>query len=157
MEGKIVPADSLDTRVESLVNYFNEVIIISDYEKGIVRQMIRVISEPLPATKALIEIKIDSLLSLKSEINYLVLRIKDIRRAIDIPHRDMYNTQFMILTKQGRPSTESKIAEIYSLNKNLRNLRDKLSNIDNLLNFMGSNIDLIDGKIKILESRKYSL
>lgn len=155
--GKINPSNSFDEKVEAIVKYTKEIVPVSDYEAGIIRGLVRSVGDPLPSTKALIEDKIDDFTKIKADMYYILLRIKDIRRDINIPHQNKYYTQFMLLTKQGRPSTESKVAEIYALNSDMRESRDKLSDIDNLLEFLENSLNLIDSKIRNLESRKYSL
>ena len=143
--------------VNSIINYSKSIMPLSDYEAQIIRNAISVVNHPVPSTKLLLTTDIDKMISAKGELNYIIMKLKDIRRSYKIPHDNCYNKGFTTLTKMGRPSTESKIAEIYHTNPEMQEWRDKLSDIDNLLEFLNSYIGLIDSSIRNMESRRYDL
>lgn len=149
--------NSREEQVNSIVEYVSSLVPLSEFEKSNVARAYRLVSEAIPSTKLLLGSKISEVLECKTNLMYIKQRLLDEKRKIYIPHINKYNKLFTILTRQGRPSTESKITEIYAMNVDLQNSRDKLSDIDNLLEFLESYISILDTMVKNLDGRKYDL
>lgn len=149
--------NSREEQVNSIVEYVSSLVPLSEFEKSNVARAYRLVSETIPSTKLLLGSKISEILESKTNLMYIKQRLLDERRKIYIPHINKYNKLFTVLTRQGRPSTESKITEIYAMNVDLQGSRDKLSDIDNLLEFLESYISILDTMVKNLDGRKYDL
>ena len=150
-------SESLDTQANTLITYLKSMINVSDYEANILKNSFRNINLGVPSTKLLLSESIDSFISLKSNLSYLKLKINDYRRTISIPYNDLYNQGFVRLTKALRPSKQAIDSELHYTDPKLREYRDKLSDIDNLLEFIDTMLLLIDRKVDNMNARRYDM
>lgn len=157
MESKFKEVNSYESKVDSILNYVKGIVDVSDYELAMIRDSVRLITQEPPNTKLMVNSRIDEIVKAKSNMSYIMLKLKDIRRTINIPYTDFYNTNFMILTKQGRPSKAAIDSEIHALHSNCRDWRDRLSEIDLILEFFETHTDLLSSVKSTLESRRYDL
>lgn len=158
MSERLTGVDDFESRVLAISKLTKDILVdVSDYELNMIGNTLRLIYMEPPSTKLLVTERISELVKSKSDLQYLVLKIKDIRRSTNIPYINKYNTQFTLLTKQGRPSKAAIESEMYHIHQDLRDQRDKLSDIDNLLEFFEGYFALLDKTVYTLESRKFDL
>lgn len=150
-------ADNIQSKISSIQNYLKGITEFSDYELKVISDSVLLISSELPSTKLSITMKLAEVSSLKADLSFILLRLSDIRRSYNIPYTDIYNTKFTLLTKQGRPSKQAIESEMFYREESLRNYRDKISEIDNILEFLKNYSVLLDRISNILESRKFDL
>ena len=117
----------------------------------------RLIQMDPPSTKLMVTERITQLVRNKSDMQYLILKAKDLRRSYNIPYTDSYNQQFTILTRQNRPSKQAIESEMHFMKPELREYRDKINDIDTMLDFFNSYLSFIDKTVAVLENRRYDL
>lgn len=153
--GEVIDQDS---QVNAIIKLSKEILgDMSDYETGMIRDSIRKISMEPPSTKLLLTSRIAELNQCKSNLQYLVLKTKEVRRSYRIPFNSNYNTYFTLGTKKGLPSKQAIESEMYYVHKDMAALRDKLEDIENLLEFFSAYFGLIDKTISTLEARRYDV
>lgn len=151
-------ANNLTEQIENVIKYCNDIYGgLSDYESEIIRSSMRLIQMDPPSTKLMVTERITQLVRNKSDMQYLILKARDLRRSYNIPYTDAYNQQFTILTRQNRPSKQAIESEMHFLKPELREYRDKINNIDTMLEFLSSYLTFLDKTISSLESRRYDL
>lgn len=147
-----------DSQVGAILNLTKSILEdVSDYELNMIRDSMRIIMMEPPSTKLLVTERISQLTACKSDLQYLMLKIRDIRRSYNIPFVNQYNTMFTLGTKKGLPSKQAIESEMYHMSADMRAYRDKLDDIDSLVGFLDSYSSLIDSTIRTLENRRYDL
>lgn len=147
-----------DSQVGAILNLTKSILEdVSDYELNMIRDSMRIIMMEPPSTKLLVTERISQLTACKSNLQYLMLKIRDIRRSYNIPFVNQYNTMFTLGTKKGLPSKQAIESEMYHTSADMRAYRDKLDDIDSLVGFLDSYNSLIDSTIRTLENRRYDL
>lgn len=158
LENRLGQVNDPESQIAAIIRLTKDILgEMSDYETGMIRDSIRMISMEAPSTKLLVTERINKLNQCKSELQYIVLKAKEVRRTYNIPFVNSYNTYFTLGTKKGLPSKQAIESEMYHVHADLRERRDKLEDIDNLLEFLSSYFGLIDRTISTLESRRYDL
>lgn len=146
--------DKIKVMLDETKSILNDV---SDYELSMISNSMRLVSSAPPSTKLQITERITSLIKSKSDIQYLVYRVKEIRQEVSIPYNNKYNELYTMLTIKGRPSKAAIESEMYFKNKDVMNSKNKLDKIDNLLEFLESYLNYLDRMISVLDSRRYDL
>lgn len=158
LENRLSQVNDPESQIAAIIRLTKDILgEMSDYETGMIRDSIRMISMEAPSTKLLVTERINKLNQCKSELQYIVLKAKEVRRTYNIPFVNSYNTYFTLGTKKGLPSKQAIESEMYHVHADMRERRDKLEDIDNLLEFLSSYFGLIDRTISTLESRRYDL
>lgn len=158
LENRLGQVNDPESQIAAIIKLTKDILgEMSDYETGMIRDSIKMISMEAPSTKLLVTERINKLNQCKSELQYIVLKAKEVRRTYNIPFVNSYNTYFTLGTKKGLPSKQAIESEMYHVHADMRERRDKLEDIDNLLEFLSSYFGLIDRTISTLESRRYDL
>lgn len=157
-ESTLASTNNFQEQVENVIKYCRQILgDLSDYEMNIIRTSMQLIQMDPPSTKLMITERITQLVRNKSDLQYLILKAKDLRRSYNIPYVDAYNQQFTILTRQNRPSKQAIESEMHYMKPELREYRDKISNIDTMLEFLDSYLAFLDKVMFVLENRRYDL
>ena len=157
-ENRLGEVTDQDTQVAAIIRLAKDILgNMSDYETGMIRDSMRMISMEPPSTKLLVTERVNKLNQCKSNLQYLVLKAKEVRRTYNIPYVNKYNTYFTLGTKKGLPSKQAIESEMYHIHEDMRTYRDKIEDIDNFLEFLSSYFGLIDKIISTLEARRYDL
>ena len=158
LENRLGQVNDPESQIAAIIRLTKDILgEMSDYETGMIRDSIRMISMEAPSTKLLVTERINKLNQCKSELQYIVLKAQEVRRTYNIPFVNSSNTYFTLGTKKGLPSKQAIESEMYHVHADMRERRDKLEDIDNLLEFLSSYFGLIDRTISTLESRRYDL
>jgi hypothetical protein len=147
-----------NSKVEAVINYAKGILgDMSDYELGIIRDSMRIVTMEPPSTKLLVTERINQINKAKSDMQYIVLKTKEVRRNYNIPFVNNYNNYYTLGTKKGLPSKQAIDSEIFYLHPDMREYRDKIEEIDTILEFFQSYFGFLDKTISTLESRKFDL
>lgn len=158
VETTLSSTNNFQEQVENVIKYCKAIFgDLSDYESDIIRTSMRLIQMDPPSTKLMVTERITQLVRNKSDMQYLILKAKDLRRSYNIPYTDSYNQQFTILTRQNRPSKQAIESEMHFMKPELREYRDKINDIDTMLEFFNSYLSFIDKTVAVLENRRYDL
>lgn len=158
MNTRLGEVTDLDSQVNSIIGLAKEILEdMSDFEANMIRTSVRLIYSAPPSTKLLITERITQLNQSKADLNYLILKAREVRRAINIPYTEKYNMFYTFGTKKGLPSKQAIESDMYHSHKDLKTSRDKLDDIDTLIEFLNSYLGLIDRSISTLDSRRYDL
>lgn len=148
---------NLDSQVTSTVNAYKEVINISDYESKMIESAVRSARVSAASTKLQLTESIDNFIKLKSDLSYIKLKLNEEYLKTKVPYRNEYDKQFTLLTKMMRPSRQAIESEMHYQSNTLRDYRDKLDKITQLIEFTSTLSDILDRKMNNLESRRYDL
>lgn len=158
VENRLGEVTDQETQVNAIIKLAKDILgNMSDYETGMIRDSIRMISMEPPSTKLLVTERVSKLNQCKSNLQYLVLKAREVRRSYNIPFVNKYNTYFTLGTKKGLPSKQAIESEMYHIYPEMRDARDKLEDIDNFLEFISAYFGIIDKTISTLESRRFDL
>lgn len=148
-------ANDLSELIESVRNNFKETLDISDYELGMISNSIKLIFTRAFTSSAVITEQIQIMLEALSNLNYLRSKLVSARYKVDTKHRVLYDKEFTVLTKMGRPSKQAIDSEIYYSNKEIFDLREKLEAYNNLLEYLDTQIKLLESTVRNYESQRY--
>lgn len=155
---RIQDVNSLPDQIEQLVSYSKSILgDLSDYESNMIRTSMQLVQLDPPSTKLAITERINTLNRSKSDLQYLILKSQEIRRSYNIPYTNEYNKQFTVLTRMNRPSKQAIESEMHFQSAELRDARDKIADIDTLIEFLRSYLGYLDAAIRVLESRKFDV
>lgn len=151
--------ESLEDVIRFIQNEFVQTIgePLSDYELKIIEKSIRLPFTKSFTTVAMITELIQSLISTVSELTYLQNRIKSLRYELNVSYRTSYEKNFTILTRSGRPSKLAIESELHYMSPELSKERDLLEKYDNLLEWITSQLELLNLSIRNCENLKYKL
>ena len=100
VETTLSSTNNFQEQVENVIKYCKAIFgDLSDYESDIIRTSMRLIQMDPPSTKLMVTERITQLVRNKSDMQYLILKAKDLRRSYNIPYTVSYNQQFTILTR----------------------------------------------------------
>lgn len=158
MDNTLSTTNSFQDQVENVINYCKKIFEeMSDYETNIIRTSMNLIQMDPPSTKLMLTERITQLVRAKSDLQYLLLKARELRKSYNIPYTNEYNQQFTILTRQNRPSKQAIESEMHFMKPELREYRDKIEDIDTLLDFLSSYMGFFDKSISVLENRRYDI
>lgn len=130
---------------------------ISDYELSIIKNSILLASREMPTSKVILGDRINEAVKLKSELQYMIMRLNDKRKVLLLNYTPEYNKLFTILTRQGRPSKQAIESEIFYTNQKMYEDNNRLNDFAELIEFINNQLSIIDMIIRNMESRKYDL
>lgn len=143
--------------VESVANDLATELNLSDTERAMVIDAMKIIYTPLPSSKSGASALIDELLGHKSNVFYIKSSISRKKGAIYRSYRSQVDNKFMILTRQGRPSKDAIYSEIHAQSGDLRNKRDDMDRLDECISVLDMIISMIDSKMRIVDSKRFDL
>ena len=92
LEVRVPVVTDQDSQVGAILNLTKSILEdVSDYELNMIRDSMRIIMMEPPSTKLLVTERISQLTACKSNLQYLMLKIRDIRRSYNIPFVNQYN------------------------------------------------------------------
>lgn len=149
-------ATNIDEAIKSIQGMFIEVCgELSSYELSIIENSIRLPMQRAFTSSSAMTDAIQSILSNLTEVNYLRTKLIQMRYEVNLKHRIKYDKQFTLLTRMGRPSKQAIESELYSSDGELDQLRIDLEGIDNLLDYLQTQIELLQSTVRNYESQKY--
>ena len=140
---------------DKFINLFKD--DISDYELNMIRSSLQLAYRDIPTSKSILGDRISEATKMKSDIYYIMTRLKDKRKIISINYNSKYNKLYTVLTRQGRPSKQAIESEIFYLNADMFETRNVLNDYDELLEFLNNQLSIIDMIIRNMENRRYDL
>lgn len=158
MDNTLSTTNSFQDQVENVIKYCKKIFEeMSDYETNIIRIGMNLIQMDPPSTKLMLTERITQLVRAKSDLQYLILKARELRKSYNVPYVNEYNQQFTILTRQNRPSKQAIESEMHFMKPELREYRDKIDDIDTLLEFLNSYMGFFDKSIAVLENRRFDV
>jgi hypothetical protein len=86
VENRLGEVTDQETQVNAIIKLAKDILgNMSDYETGMIRDSIRMISMEPPSTKLLVTERVSKLNQCKSNLQYLVLKAREVRRSYNIP------------------------------------------------------------------------
>lgn len=147
--------------IQEVSKYFLEqmrgLIELSDFEEKIISDSILLPYMTVTNAKTVISDHIDEAVKAKSNLNYILYRLKDKRKMILLPFEAEYNKLFTVLTRQNRPSKQAIDSEIKYTRKDLAETFTKLEDYERVIEYLQSLLSVLDLVIKNAESRRYNL
>lgn len=130
---------------------------LSEYELKMVSDSLELPYRPVSNSKVLISDRIDEAIKSKSDLNYIIIKLKNKRKLISIPYNSEYNKLFTILTRQNRPSKQAIDSEIKYTKPDMSEKSDLINDYDEIIEFFENHKSLIDMLIRNCENRRYEL
>lgn len=130
---------------------------LSEYELKMVSDSLELPYRPVSNSKVLISDRIDEAIKSKSDLNYIIIKLKNKRKLISIPYNSEYNKLFTVLTRQNRPSKQAIDSEIKYTKPDMSEKSDLINDYDEIIEFFENHKSLIDMLIRNYENRRYEL
>lgn len=130
---------------------------LSEYELKMVSDSLELPYRPVSNSKVLISDRIDESIKSKSDLNYIIIKLKNKRKLISIPYNSEYNKLFTVLTRQNRPSKQAIDSEIKYTKPDMSEKSDLINDYDEIIEFFENHKSLIDMLIRNYENRRYEL
>lgn len=134
-----------------------ELVDASEYEEQIVTDAIMLPHTVVTNAKTVLSDRIDDAIKCKSGLNYIILRLRDKKKIIQVPYETEYNRMFTILTRQARPSKQAIDSEIKYTKPGMADTANTLEEYDKLIDYLNSLQAVIDLVIRNSENRRYNL
>lgn len=149
--------NSYEDKIQYLVDKVKEVIDISDYEEEKLTLAFKMSMLELPTTRILVTNRISEVINSKSDLYYLTTKITEYYNNLNIDYSARYYKEFTILTRQGRPSKTAIESEIFTLHKDIKEMKDNLDKVELARDIVANLSDIIDKILENLERRSYAL
>lgn len=151
-------ASNIDEVTAYVITKLRELLIdISEYEESIVRQAMLLPYTTTTNAKTVLSDRIDDAIKCKADLNYVILRIKDKKKIVQVPYDTEYNRMFTVLTRQNRPSKQAIDSEIKYTKPGMADTANTLEEYDKLIEYLNSLQAVIDLVIRNAENRRYNL
>lgn len=140
--------------IDRLIEYIKfSNITFSDDEINMIKSSISLIIESSPTTPASVFSRIERLIKASSDISWILLSLKRTRVKLDNALKRRKDPKFVLLTRQGRPSTAAIEAEIRHTDNSVLDMEAKITELDNLIEYM-SNVEVnIDRYIRAMRDK----
>lgn len=129
----------------------------SSYEEQVIVNAVLLPYSTTTNAKSVLSDRIDDAIKCKADLNYIILRIKDKKKILQIPFDTEYNKLFTILTRQARPSKQAIDSEIKYTKPELNEKANLLEEYDKLIEYLINMQAVIDLIIRNTENRRYNL
>ena len=129
----------------------------SSYEEQVIVNAVLLPYSTTTNAKSVLSDRIDDAIKCKADLNYIILRIKDKKKILQIPFDAEYNKLFTILTRQARPSKQAIDSEIKYTKPELNEKANLLEEYDKLIEYLINMQAVIDLIIRNTENRRYNL
>lgn len=134
-----------------------ELADLSEYEEKIITDAIMLPHTTVTNAKSVLSDRIDDAVRCKSDLNYMILRLKDKKKVMQVPYDSEYNKMFTILTRQNRPSKQAIDSEIKYTKPAMAETASTLEEFDKMIDYLSSLQAVIDLVIRNSENRRYNL
>lgn len=150
--------ESIEQVISSIQEEFSKSIgELSDYEKSVIEKSIRLPFVKVFTSSPAMTDAIQSFVTLISELEYFKNRISSLKHELRVVYCSDYEKNYTILTRSGRPSRQAIESEMHFVNPKMSELRTKIEEYDILLDWLNSQIDILNISIRNYESMKYKL
>lgn len=129
----------------------------SSYEEQVIVNAVLLPYSTTTNAKSVLSDRIDDAIKCKADLNYIILRIKDKKKILQVPFDTEYNKLFTILTRQARPSKQAIDSEIKYTKPELNEKANLLEEYDKLIEYLINMQAVIDLIIRNTENRRYNL
>jgi hypothetical protein len=129
----------------------------SSYEEQVIVNAVLLPYSTTTNAKSVLSDRIDDAIKCKADLNYIILRIKDKKKILQVPFDAEYNKLFTILTRQARPSKQAIDSEIKYTKPELNEKANLLEEYDKLIEYLINMQAVIDLIIRNTENRRYNL
>lgn len=129
----------------------------SSYEEQVIVNAVLLPYSTTTNAKSVLSDRIDDAIKCKADLNYIILRIKDKKKILQVPFDTEYNKLFTILTRQARPSKQAIDSEIKYTKPELSEKANLLEEYDKLIEYLINMQAVIDLIIRNTENRRYNL
>lgn len=129
----------------------------SSYEEQVITNAVLLPYSTTTNAKSVLSDKIDDAIKCKADLNYIILRIKDKKKILQVPFDVEYNKLFTILTRQARPSKQAIDSEIKYTKPEMNEKANLLEEYDKLIEYLINMQAVIDLVIRNTENRRYNL
>jgi len=145
--------------ISKVISDINKVLPddLSEYEQRMISDSLEIPYKSVTNSKVVLSDRIDEAIKCKSDLNYIIMKLKNKRKEVSIPYNVKYNKLFTILTRQGRPSRAAIESEINYTNPDMAQSYNTIENLDDIISFLESHLSLIDMVIRNYENRRYNL
>ena len=151
-------ANSIDEATAYAISKLKELLTdISEYEEGIIRKAMFLPYTTTTNAKTVLSDRIDDAIKCKADLNYVILRIKDKKKVVQVPYDTEYNRMFTVLTRQNRPSKQAIDSEIKYTKPGMADTANRLEEFDKILEYLNSLLAVLDLVIRNSENRRYNL
>lgn len=116
----------IDELLESIKNSLG----LTDYEVEILRKVNKVLREPTPTTQVGIEERVSVLDRYRVDLLNLLYMLEDKLATLEYSYKNVYDPEFMKLTRQGRPSQQAIDSEIHATNASMNEWRNTMHHYD---------------------------
>lgn len=135
--------DVNDTSRE-LLEYLRDVIELSPENIRVIKSSLAAIKEQAPSDVPLILRKIERLIDLSQDLSWIILVMKRRFHELTREMKVMKDPQYVMLVRQGRPSSAAIEAEIRFTNKDLYTVEDNIEIVRNIIEYLQKIIDSMD-------------
>lgn len=145
----------MDLAISNLKDIFKD--DISTEELDIIYKANSYLSQQVPNNKVMLGDRSSEGVKIRSQVNYLIYKLKN-KLIIDrVSHDDEYNKKFVTYTRMGRPSKAAIESEIYFSSKELSELKVSIDRMIVLVEYLEHLSNSVESYISILSSRGFVL
>lgn len=149
--------DNIKEVSQYIISKIEAIAEISEYEKSIITSSILLPYSAIANARTVLSDKIDEIIRSKADLNYIIYRLKDKKKVIQMPFDAEYGKLFTALTRQMRPSKQAIDCEIKCTRKDLAEKAELLEEFDKIIEFLSNTENVLDLLLKNCENRRYGL
>lgn len=127
---------SIDVKMSQIYEYLSEVIKLSPEELRAIKTAIGAIHEMTPADGPGVMSKTQNMIAISEDLSWVISSITRMHHKINKEIKKIKDPEFVMLVRQGRPSTQAIESEIRFNNDNLVNLEEDIEIIENILDYL---------------------
>lgn len=127
---------NLDNKISQIYEYLVDIIKLSPEEMRAVKSAIGAIHEMTPTDGPGVFTKTQNMISISEDLSWVISVITRKHHQISKEIKKIKDPEFVMLVRQGRPSTQAIESEIRFNNDNLVDMEEELEIIENILDYL---------------------
>lgn len=140
----------MNDKIEDIINYISGIVNIGDRCNETIKECINLIHQSVPVDNSGVFSRLSRCNAVSDDLVYIIMNVKKRRNIVESELKKNKDPKFTILVRSGRPSTQAIESEIRVTTPIVSELENKLSEFDNILEYLNHLEKCLDRLIYIM-------
>ena len=122
--------------LDILWTYIREHELLSDTEIGYIKVCLDDIAEFSPADKPMLFSKMERIIEDSDKLGWCIFSVRQQLNKMESVYRKIKDPEYVILVRQGRPSSEAINSEVRWKNESLYDLEEDIRSVENIIDYL---------------------
>jgi len=150
--------DNVNAQIWYVINEVRAITSLSDFEAGMINYLISSLRQAGGTSRQAIDQQLESLSRIRSDINYLYLRLRGILLQKENYYYQIFDKNVSMLSRQYRVSDQMVARQVLESEARHRmgyELQGEIERLRSICGFLEQERETVDRKIRYLEAKRY--